>query len=534
MKVAPLAGRLSHNPNTFLRMLTFSKLGKHGRLANCMFQIAAMFGFAKKHNVILTLPDWEYLPYFPNLNWMKTPTTGKQINEPAFHATPEFYDSLDWSKSMDFLGYFQSPKYFPPNVKDLFAFDPEFAKACREPFSEAFKKPTIAIHVRRQDYVGNDCYVSLPPTYYILSLIENFPDWRECNLIFFSDDIEYCRIHYQCLPNAFFSDNFVDIADLCLMSQCDHFIIANSSFSWFGAFLGEKEGTKVVYPVRHFAGKLKNNSTRDLYPENWIPFSDEGKKIDLRDCTFVVPIKYDHSDRKENIELCLTMLLSVFDTNILIGEQGGKHFEYLSEFCEYRNFSEMEVFHRTKILNDLYNQVETPFAANFDSDCVFAPAQIWQTLEALRSGFDIVSPYNGGFAQLPRSPWYQRLCSSLDVGIFGDTKFDGRGINPNSADAVGGAFFFNVESYRKAGFENERFVSWSREDGERWERVNILGLKVKRIGGFIYHVRHWVGVDSSMENPYWAKGEREYERIRKMSKKELELEVSTWAWAKVD
>lgn len=511
-------------------MITFSKLGKHGRLANTLFQIAAMFGFARKHNVILTLPDWEYLPYFPNLNWIKTPTQGKQINEPAFHHTGEYYDSLDWSTSMDFLGYFQSPKYFPSNVKDLFAFDPDFAKACREPFSEAFKNPTIAIHVRRQDYVGNDCYVNLPPTYYILSLIENFPDWRNYNLIFFSDDIEYCRIHYQCLPNAYFSDNFVDIADLCLMSQCSHFIIANSSFSWWGCWLGEKPGSKIVYPVRHFAGKLKNNSTRDLYPENWTGFNDEGKKIDLNDLTITIPISYDHPDRQENVELCMAFLLSTFDVELVIGEQGGKHFEYLKQFCGYRNFEGMEVFHRTKMLNDMAREAKTPFVANYDCDVLFPPMAILETVHRLRNGCDVVSPFDGGFAGVPRQTWLYRLQKSLDVGIFGNAKFTGRGITPSAPDAVGGAVFVNKESYFKAGGENERFLSYGAEDAERWHRFKTLGLKVERVEGYLYHIEHFRGPNSGNQHRYFQANEKEWQKVKAMTKEQLEKEVETWPW----
>lgn len=514
-------------------MITFSKLSQYGRLGNILFQVAAMFGFAKKYNVILTLPDWDYLPYFPNLNWIKTPMQGKQINEVAFHATPEYYDSLDWSTNMDFLGYFQSPKYFPTNVKDLFAFDPDFVKACREPFLEAFKKPTIAIHVRRGDYIENPCYVNLPPTHYILALEENFPDWRNCNLLFFSDDIEYCRIHYQCLPNAFFSDNFVDIADLCLMSQCDHFIIANSSFSWWAAWLAEKEGTKVVYPVRHFAGKLKNNSTRDLYPANWIPFDHEGKRIDLRDLTVTIPAFRDHSDRVENLELCITMLLSTFDVNILIMEQGGKHFEYLKEFVDYVNYDDLDIFWRTVMLNRAAKSVKTPFVGNWDADCLIPPMQTLLAVEKLRQGADISSVFDGSFAGVPRT-WYAGLCKTLDVGIFGATKFTGKGINPNSGEAYGGVVLANVESYKRAGMENENFKQWAAEDQERWVRFKNLGLKVERVGGFLFHLEHYRTPTSNSENPYWMAGEKEFAKVKAMSKTELEKYVSTWEWAKVD
>lgn len=515
-------------------MITFSKLGQKGRLGNCLFQIAAMFGFSEKYAVEVALPEWEYQDYFPSIQQFTGAKPGKQINEPAYHFTPDFFDSLDWSKDMDFSGYFQSFKYFPSCIKELFAFHPDLIETCREAFSEAFKKPTIAIHVRRGDYVANDCYVTLPPTYYILALEQEFPNWRNCNLIFFSDDPDYCKIHYQCLPNAFFSDNFIDIADLCLMSLCDHFIIANSSFSWWAAFLGEKKGTKVVRPERHFAGKLERNSIRDLYPANWISFDHDGKKIDLNDITFTIPVSYDHPDRQENVELCLAYLLTQFDTNIVIGEQGGNHFECLKEYCEYRTFEGMEIFHRTKMLNEMARDAKTPFVANYDCDILLAPMQILQAVHRLRQDCDVVSPFDGGFAGVPRQTWLYRLQKELDVGIFGNTKFTGRGIDPNAPDAVGGAVFVNRESFFKAGGENEKFLSYGAEDAERWNRFHKLGLKVERVEGYLYHIEHFRGENSGNRHRYFQANEKEWQKVKAMSRKELEAYILTWEWAKMD
>ena len=105
-----------------------------------------------------------------------------------------------------------------------------------------------------------------------------------------------------------------------------------------------------------------------------------GKKVDLRDMTFTIPVSYDHPDRKENMELCLAFLLTHFDTNVVIGEQDGRNFEYLKEYCEYRHFDGMAIFHRTKMLNDMARDAETPFVANYDCDVLLAPMQILQAL----------------------------------------------------------------------------------------------------------------------------------------------------------
>lgn len=511
-------------------MISFSKLGQKGRLANQCFQIVAMFGFAEKHNVELSLPEWKYKQYFPNLKWQTKPGNFKHVDEPTYHYAPDFFDSLDWDKDMDFEGYFQSEKWFPSNTKELFAFHPGLIEAVRKPFEKAFERPIIAVHVRRGDYVNNPNYAQLSPLYYLLALETHFPHWRDCNLIFFSDDPDYTKIHFQCLPNAYFSDNLTDIADLCLMSQCDHFIIANSSFSWWGAFLGEKPGTKIVRPAHHFAGKLASNSICDLYPKRWIKFDHDGKKIDLQDVTFTIPVSYDHSDRKENMELCLAFLLTNFNTNVIVGEQGGKHFEYLKDYCQYRYFDGMEVFHRTKMLNDMAKDAKTQFVANYDCDILLAPAQILEAAHRLRHGCDVASPFDGGFAGVPRQTWLYRLQQFLDVGIFGKTKFTGRGIDPNAPAAVGGAVFVNRESFFKAGGENEKFLSYGAEDAERWNRFHKLGLKVERVEGYLYHIEHFRGENSGNRHRYFQANEKEWQKVKAMSKSELEAYILTWNW----
>jgi hypothetical protein len=98
--------------------------------------------------------------------------------------------------------------------------------------------------------------------------------------------------------NVHFADELgckKDIEQLALMSLCDHFIISNSTFSWWGAYLGEKEHSKIIHPAYHFAGKLlQTSNAKDYYPERWINFDHVGKRIDLSDVTFTVPVSYDH------------------------------------------------------------------------------------------------------------------------------------------------------------------------------------------------------------------------------------------------
>lgn len=532
--------------------ITFSKFGNYGRLGNQLFQYAACLGFATKYNTPLSLPDWQYAKYFSGeFPAYMLPRHPKKIKEHAYHYTPEAYINLPWQKEdIDLLGYFQSEKYWehcPLLVRQRLAFDEAFATSVKKPYEKLFEKEVIAISIRRKDYVKNKNYINLTPTYYILALYENFPNWKDCNLLFFSDDPDYCKVHFQCLPNAHFAENNFDydkasnyfkkdesaIAQLCLMSQCDHFIIANSTFSWWGAYLGEKEHSKIVRPCHYFEGAMKDgNSIADHWPDRWMAFNhlnEDGslKKIDLKDVTFTIPVLFDHADRKQNLNLNVCLLQREFETNIIVGEQGGDKFGYMAEYCRYEQF-ESPYFHRTKFLNEMAKMAETPFVANWDADIIIPPMQLLQTVERLREGADFVYPYSGAFARVNRNPWFREIESLLDVGVVGGTVFNG--MREGDAMSVGGAILFNKESFFEAGGENENFISHSPEDAERFYRFTTLGYDVQRIDGVLYHIDHWVGPNSSSRHKHAEQGRSEWRKVKEMSKEEILEYMKTWSW----
>ena len=95
------------------------------------------------------------------------------------------------------------------------------------------------------------------------------PNFNNCeNFIIFSDDIKWCK-------NNFIGDKFTfiegekDYIDLWLMSLCNHNIIANSSFSWWGAWLNQNPNKKVIAPINWFGPEKKLNP-KDIYCKNWI------------------------------------------------------------------------------------------------------------------------------------------------------------------------------------------------------------------------------------------------------------------------
>lgn len=515
-------------------MITMSNFGENGRLGNQLFQYASLMGISIKNNVPIVLPEWRYSNVF-HANFPYSGASEPYLKEEKFN----YYEINE--KNADLDGYFQSEKYWE-HCKDIvfkqLTFKSSFRNHCKTKFS--FNKDwtktididwnkTIAIHIRRGDYVRNTNYAYIPVTYYILALESQFPDWKSWNLIFFSDDIEYCKIHFSCLSNAYFA-NGNEIEDLCLMTECKHFIIGNSSFSWWGAYLGRKKGSKIVRPDKYFSGMLlrKNPDLSDYYPSDWITFETD-LKIDLSDVTFTIPVHYDHEDRKENLQLCISYLQANFNTNIIVSEQGTDLMN-LSASVNYMKLG-MEVFHRTKMLNCMALEAETPIIVNQDCDVFIAPMQILEATKFLRRGVEVCYPYDGRFSGIRRQKYYQQVKIYNDIGCVKRFKAKGS-MDGDKYNTVGGCVMFNKEAFIRGGMENENFISWGAEDQERWKRFNKLGFNIKRIGGSLYHMEHYVGINSSSKNPYFDMCEQEYEKVNKMNKTELETYIKTWTWTK--
>ena len=129
----------------------------------------------------------------------------------------------------------------------------------------------LALHVRRTDYVRNQSNHNVLSLEYYEEALKQFDDDR--NVIVFSDEPEWC--HKQSLFDSdrfIISENEDNRVDLCLMSMCDDFIVANSSYSWWGAWLSSNKNKKVIAPAQWFGktGYTKDHNTKDLIPDDWI------------------------------------------------------------------------------------------------------------------------------------------------------------------------------------------------------------------------------------------------------------------------
>ncbi len=184
---------------------------------------------------------------------------------------------LDHSGTAYFDGYWQSERYFNRVVQTLrqeFRFrlplDPERA-AWAERIQE---RPSVSVHVRRGDYISHPAasahFIPCDETYYDAAMNNLLQVAPNAEFFVFTDDPLWARNHMRTTNTLHFiaaDPGAPAAADMHLMSLCKHHIIANSSYSWWGAWLNNKPGKQVIAPIRWFTDPSMD--TRDLIPPTW-------------------------------------------------------------------------------------------------------------------------------------------------------------------------------------------------------------------------------------------------------------------------
>lgn len=194
--------------------------------------------------------------------------------EPHFHYSSDF---AALSRPVFLEGYWQSERYFReirPLLVQEFALRDSLPPACAKLLEEISGCDAICVHVRRGDYLTNPVATKVHGTcsvdYYRDGIGELCQGLARPRCFVFSDDPAWVRtsLAFDC-PMTVVDVNGPDDAhlDLVLMAACRHFLIANSSLSWWGAWLGNHAGKKVIAPARWFLTPDKD--TRDLLPESW-------------------------------------------------------------------------------------------------------------------------------------------------------------------------------------------------------------------------------------------------------------------------
>ncbi|HSW76801.1 MAG TPA: alpha-1,2-fucosyltransferase [Candidatus Saccharimonadales bacterium] len=262
-----------------------------GGLGNQLFIIAAAISYAlRNHLQPKILSYWSYKtssdcvgreqsPIIRNacIDYIITPDDISKKNwyeykEPHWHYTPIPYIG---NTNVKLCGYFQSELYFKEDtniIRQLFY--PkinELEKIEQYSIFSNSSQRKIAVHIRRTDYVKLSWFHhNLPQSYYDHAMMYFKNKYPHCQFIFFTDDKQFVK--QKCHHDVLINDT--DVNEFRLMTQCDDFIIANSTFSWWGAWLSKSDCKTVIAPKTWFLSGISD--WQSIYCDGWIVMDDDG------------------------------------------------------------------------------------------------------------------------------------------------------------------------------------------------------------------------------------------------------------------
>lgn len=285
-----------------------------GGLGNQMFQYAAGRALAIRHNCELKLDTTSFENYAHHqgfelnsvfgidslkldqkeldmlLGWRRLKIAnalirrwqGLQFGNPKIINEPHFHYWHGWENlvgSIYITGYWQSERYFinqGEQIRNDFKFNKSLDIQSEEFAKQISDVNSISLHIRRGDYVSNPKNMEIHgfcgSTYYEEAIKHLVTKYGDVKLFIFSDDIEWVRknINLGMYKHTFVNHNtgINSWRDMKLMSLCKHNIIANSSFSWWAAWLNKNPSKTVIAPKNWFATQKINS--KDVLAKNWI------------------------------------------------------------------------------------------------------------------------------------------------------------------------------------------------------------------------------------------------------------------------
>lgn len=248
-----------------------------GGLGNQLFQWAVSKSLSVKYNT----------EYYFDLSYFNTPSTGlvSKWNLEIDKLNIDFksyqfekvnlnlviddfnYREIDNNSFLD--GYWQSEKYFieiENLIRDELKVSPDIHNYIINKYP-VINDNTVSLHIRRGDYLNLQDYHPTQTVDYYNDAYDMIND-SSINVVVLSNDINWCKENIK-FNHTSYIESETNIVDLYIMSLCKHNIIANSSFSWWGAWLNKNIDKKVIAPVNWF-GEKSNLYTGDIIPKNWI------------------------------------------------------------------------------------------------------------------------------------------------------------------------------------------------------------------------------------------------------------------------
>lgn len=263
--------------------VTFLELGKYGRFANQLFQIAGTIGVARKNGMEPVFPRWYNLDHREKFGSPEDIDVFNHLVQPLPAPTvwPDMSSlitvPIQWGYhdirllpgyNYNLSGHLQSLKYFDhclPEVREALRMKGEFPQS-----------KYVAVHVRRGDY--DDKYHPRLGRDYYQAAIGTFTIGTKFKI--FSDEIHLVRDEFYSWFGADFADKYCAFINLDeptydylgsfkLMKSCQHFIIGNSSYSAMAAILSEARGKRVIAPRNWFGASYTSINANDIYCPGW-------------------------------------------------------------------------------------------------------------------------------------------------------------------------------------------------------------------------------------------------------------------------
>lgn len=180
-----------------------------------------------------------------------------------------FYNDFYFDKSKNYYidGFWQTEKYFKEyenEIKCDLSPTKEIKKELHKIIPE--NNNSVSLHVRRTDYLNSNGFHPIQDNNYYTTALNYIGDYD--NLYIFSDDIMWCKENLD-YKNMVFIEGNDSVTDIWLQSFCKNNIIANSSFSWWGAWLNNNKNKKIISPNKWFGNNVQIN-TKDIIPDGWI------------------------------------------------------------------------------------------------------------------------------------------------------------------------------------------------------------------------------------------------------------------------
>ena len=277
-------------------------------------------------------------------------------------------------------------------------------------------------------------------------------------------------------------------------------------------------------------------------------------KTDLKNTTFIVPLRIDTGDRLRNVILSTAYLLHHFDTTVMIKEVDSEHrFEEFALPIIKRlvntdnlihifqdDYRDEDSFHRTKVLNDMVIESTTDIVVNYDTDLILPVSSYTQAVEMLCGEYDVVYPYRFGNHAERKVNMPFTIATQEDMDGFENIewvlKFIQSGYSCNPLDEhffyyqspsgegwgeYGMVQFFDRDVYIDGYLENEGFIAYAPEDVERHHRWKTLGYNIGRVDDHGYHLEHERTQNSWYHNPHMQRNNQLWEDLKVLSKEEL-------------